>query len=117
MSGISDLPRPLLILALMVVIVYLGELASNTAVAAIFLPVAGALAIGMDTAALTLMLPAALAASLGFMLPVATPPNAIAYGSGSVSSQQMLRAGALLDVISIAIVAAVAIILGPQIFG
>ena len=117
MSGISDLPRPLLILALMVVIVYLGELASNTAVAAIFLPVAGALAIGMDTAALTLMLPAALAASLGFMLPVATPPNAIAYGSGSVSSQQMLRAGALLDVISIAIVAAVAIILGPRIFG
>ena len=117
MSGISDLPRPLLILALMVVIVYLGELASNTAVAAIFLPVAGALAIGMDTAALTLMLPAALAASLGFMLPVATLPNAIAYGSGSVSSQQMLRAGALLDVISIAIVAAVAIIFGPRIFG
>ena len=117
MSGISDLPRPLLILVLMIVIVYLGELASNTAVAAIFLPVAGALAIGMDTAALTLMLPAALAASLGFMLPVATPPNAIAYGSGSVSSQQMLRAGALLDVISIAIVAAVAIILGPRIFG
>jgi len=117
MSGISDLPRPLLILALMVVIVYLGELASNTAVAAIFLPVAGALAIGMDAAAVTLMLPATLAASLGFMLPVATPPNAIAYGSGSVSSQQMLRTGALLDVISIAIVAMVAIILGPRIFG
>jgi sodium-dependent dicarboxylate transporter 2/3/5 len=63
------------------------------------------------------MLPATLAASLGFMLPVATPPNAIAYGSGLMSSQQMLRAGAALDVISIVIVAAIAMILGPRIFG
>jgi sodium-dependent dicarboxylate transporter 2/3/5 len=117
MSGLSDLPRPLLILALMAIIVYLGELASNTAVAAIFLPVAGALAIGMDAAAVTLMLPAALAASLGFMLPVATPPNAIAYGSGSVNPRQMLRAGAVLDVLSIVIVAVIAVILGPRIFG
>jgi sodium-dependent dicarboxylate transporter 2/3/5 len=117
MSGLSDLSWPLLILALMAIIVYLGELASNTAVAAIFLPVAGALAIGMGATPLALMLPAALAASLGFMLPVATPPNAIAYGSGSVSPQQMLRAGAVLDVISIAIVAAIAMILGPRIFG
>jgi sodium-dependent dicarboxylate transporter 2/3/5 len=117
MSGLGDLSWPLLILALMAIIVYLGELASNTAVAAIFLPVAGALAIGMGATPLTLMLPATLAASLGFMLPVATPPNAIAYGSGLMSSQQMLRAGAALDVVSIVIVAAIAMILGPRIFG
>lgn len=61
------------------------------------------------------MLPLAMAASLGFMLPVATPPNAIAYGSGLVSAQQMLRVGAVLDVVSIPIVASVAMALGPWI--
>jgi sodium-dependent dicarboxylate transporter 2/3/5 len=106
----------LLILILMPIIVYLGELASNTAIAAVFLPVAGAAALGMAIAPATLMLPVALAASLGFMLPVATPPNAIAYGSGLVSSQQMLRAGAVLDVLGILVVAAVAMLLGPLIF-
>jgi sodium-dependent dicarboxylate transporter 2/3/5 len=115
-SGLGDLPRPLLILVLMTIVVYLGELASNTAIAAVFLPVAGAVAVDSAIAPPTLMLPVVLAASLGFMLPVATPPNAIAYGSGLVSSRQMLRAGAVLDVISIPIVAALAMMLGPWIF-
>jgi sodium-dependent dicarboxylate transporter 2/3/5 len=115
-TGLGHLPTPLLVLILMPIIVYLGELASNTAIAAVFLPVAGAAALGMAGAPATLMLPVALAASLGFMLPVATPPNAIAYGSGLVSAQQMLRAGALLDVIGVLVVAAVAMVLGPLIF-
>lgn len=62
---------------MMITIVYLGELASNTAMAAIFLPIAGAAAIGLGIKPLMLLVPVALAASLGFMLPVATPPNAI----------------------------------------
>ena len=113
LSGLRGLPIAVLVLVMMVVIVYLGELASNTAVAAVFLPVAGAAAIGLGVAPLELVLPVALAASLGFMLPVATPPNAIVYGTGAVTARQMLTAGAALDVISILIVYVVAVMLVP----
>ena len=106
-------PLPALVLAVMVVVVYLGELASNTAIAAIFLPVAGAAAVGLGEAPMTVALPVAMAASLGFMLPVATPPNAIVYGSGLITSRQMLRAGAVLDIMTIPIVALLAILIGP----
>ncbi|MFM1816436.1 MAG: hypothetical protein RLZ98_3131 [Pseudomonadota bacterium] len=112
-SQFRGMPLPLLVLITMTVVVYLGELASNTAMAAVFLPVAAAGAAGLGVAPLELLLPVALAASLGFMLPVATPPNAIVYGSGAVTARQMLRAGALLDVISILVVFAIALTLGP----
>jgi len=115
-SLFSDLPLIVLVFVMMIVIVYLGELASNTAVAAIFLPIAAAAAAGLDVQPLALILPVALAASLGFMLPVATPPNAIVYGSGAVTAREMLRAGAVMDVISIIVVFIFALTLGPMIF-
>jgi len=112
LAGLGHLPRPVLVPALMLGVVWLGELASNTAMAAVLLPVVGAAAVAMGQGPLALALPVALAASLGFMLPVATPPNAIVYGSGAVSARQMLRAGALLDVLSVAIVGGLALALG-----
>lgn len=115
-GALEGLPVALLVLIAMAVVVYLGELASNTAMAAVFLPIAGAAALGMGTTPLALAVPIALAASLGFMLPVATPPNAIVFGSGAVSARQMLKAGALLDVIGILVVYAVASLLGPLVF-
>ena len=84
--------------------------------AAVFLPGAAAAAAGLGAEPLSIRLPVALAASLGFMLPVATPPNAIVYGSGAVSAQDMLRAGAILDVISIVLVFILATTLGPIVF-
>jgi sodium-dependent dicarboxylate transporter 2/3/5 len=101
----------------MAVMVYLGELASNTAMAAVFLPIAGAAAIGLGLDPLALVLPVALASSLGFMLPVATPPNAIIFGSGEVTSGQMIKAGWILDIVSILVAYAAALLLGPLIFG
>ena len=83
--------------------------------AAVFLPIAGATAINMGLDPLSLILPVALAASLGFMLPVATPPNAIIYGSGEVTSTQMLKAGAVLDIGAILVVYAAVAWLGPLI--
>ena len=116
-SGLAMLPGWLLVLALVSVVVLLGELASNTAVAAVFLPVAGAAAIGLGQPPLTLTLPVALAASIGFMLPVATPANAIAFGSGAVTARQMMRAGILLDLAGIAVVVLVARLVGPLAMG
>ena len=67
---------------------------------------ATAVAVGVDPA--LLMFPAVLAASVGFMLPVATAPNAIAYGSGAVDARIMLREGAVLDVIGVVVLSALA---------
>jgi sodium-dependent dicarboxylate transporter 2/3/5 len=91
----------------------LGELASNTAMAAIFLPIAGAAAIGLGYDPVAFALPVALAASVGFMLPVATPPNAIVFAYGAVTSQRMLRAGAPLDLIGVGVAVLAGMVLGP----
>ena len=85
-------------------IVYVGELAGNTAMAALFLPVAGAAVLAVGTEPVSFLLPVVLVASVGFMLPVATPPNAIVMQSPAVTRQAMLRAGALLDVIGLFVV-------------
>jgi sodium-dependent dicarboxylate transporter 2/3/5 len=116
-TELANIPTAAFILVMMVIIVYLGELASNTAMAAIFLPIAAASAVALNTEPLTLLVPVALAASLGFMLPVATPPNAIVYGSGAVKSSDMLTAGAILDVLSIAVVFVLSMVLFPIVFG
>lgn len=116
LSSLSVLPIALVVLVAMTVIVYLGELASNTAIAAVFLPIASAVAVGFGVPPLDLVLPIGLAASLGFMLPVATPPNAIVYGSGEVGSQQMLKTGAVLDVVAILVVYCFALTLGHWLF-
>ena len=75
--------------------------ASNTAVAAVFLPILKDAAIAAEADPRLLMVPAALAASCGFMLPIATPPNTIVFASGKVSVGQMVKAGFVLDVMSI----------------
>jgi len=115
-SSLAFLPTFLFLLGVFVVIVVLGELASNTAVAAIFLPVAGATAIGLGIDPIVLTLPIAFAATLGFMLPVATPPNAIVFGSGAIKVRDMLKAGAILDIIGILVVAILITFIAPYIF-
>jgi sodium-dependent dicarboxylate transporter 2/3/5 len=111
--AVAGLPPVVLIAAMALLIVYLGELASNTAMAAIFLPVAGAAASGLGYDPVAFALPVALAASVGFMLPVATPPNAIVLAYGGVTSRRMLRAGAPLDLIGVAVAVLAGVILGP----
>lgn len=112
LTGLQVLPAFLLLLAVGALIVFIGELASNTAMAAVFLPVAGATAVGMGEPAFVLTLPVALFATLGFMLPVATPPNAIVFGSGAVEMRHMLRAGVVLNLVGIVVVALAVLTLG-----
>jgi sodium-dependent dicarboxylate transporter 2/3/5 len=71
------------------------------------MPLLAAAAVAANVDPLVFMLPAALAASLGFMLPVATAPNAIAYATGRIDNRRMLREGWLLDILGVAVVAAV----------
>lgn len=115
-SILTFLPIFLFLVGIFFVIVLLGELASNTAVAAIFLPVVGASAAGLGFDPALLAMSVALAATIGFMLPVATPPNAIVYGSGAIKVHDMIRVGAILDVVAIVAVAILVMTLGPALF-
>jgi len=106
------------IIALVALVVILfSELASNTATAAAFLPVVGALALATGLDPLPLVIGAGLAASGGYMLPVATPPNAIVYGTGRITVPQLVRAGALLDLLFFVLVSVGAALLVPVVFG
>lgn len=115
-EGLGGLPVVLLVIILTAGIIYLTELTSNTATAATFLPVAGGVALGIGLDPMLLAIPVALAATCAFMLPVATPPNAIAYGSGYVTVGQMVRGGFLLNLIAIVAITAVTMTLAVAAF-
>ncbi|WP_395769927.1 SLC13 family permease [Arenimonas sp.] len=117
-SGISDaisnslvsahhLPLFAMMVIIIASVVLLSEIASNTATAVLLMPILAAAAKGLNIEPALLMLPAAMAASIGFMLPVATAPNAVAYGSGFIRSKDMLREGFWLDIVSVLVVCAV----------
>ncbi|MCR9137330.1 MAG: SLC13 family permease [Alphaproteobacteria bacterium] len=113
---LDHLPEIIFLLMIAAIIVYIGELASNTAMAAIFLPIAGAVATSLNVDPVIFLVPVAMASSIGFMLPVATPPNAIVFSDPSVTRVDMLRAGAPLDVIGILVCVALSYVLGPIFF-
>jgi solute carrier family 13 (sodium-dependent dicarboxylate transporter), member 2/3/5 len=98
MSGLGSVPLPVLILLVSLMVIFLTEITSNTATAAALLPVMGALSVSLGYGPLTLVIPAALAASCAFMLPVATPPNAIVYATGRLRQSDMVRAGFWLNI-------------------
>jgi len=102
--GLADLPSWLVVLVVVGVMVFLTELTSNTAVTATAVPVLLAVAIGLGLPPLLLIIPATFAASCAFMLPVATPPNAIVFGSGLVTTGQMSKAGFWLNIVSICLI-------------
>jgi len=95
------LPAPLMIVGICIAVTFLTEITSNTATTALLMPVLAAVAISTESDPLLLMIPATLAASCAFMLPVATAPNAIVVGTGVVAPKDMLRTGILLNLIGI----------------
>lgn len=101
MEGLAGIPVWVLVLIAAGGVLFLTEMTSNTATAATFLPVASGVAMGTGVDPLVLAAPVALAATCAFMLPVATPPNAIAYGSGYVTIGQMVRGGFWLNILSL----------------
>lgn len=102
-SLLEHAPILVLVIAVATLIIFLTELTSNTATAAMVMPILSAVAIGLGQNPLLLVIPAAIAASCAFMLPVATPPNAIVFGSGYVTIPQMVKSGFGLNILGIVV--------------
>lgn len=107
MGAMQGLPLPIVLLGLATATLILSELASNLAVASMGMPIAMSLATALGQDPLLIMLVIGLAASTGFALPMATPPNAIVFGSGELKIRDMVRAGLLLDVVAVLVVVGV----------
>ncbi len=116
-GGLDALPTIALLSIVCFGILLLTELTSNTATAATFLPIAGALALSTGQNPLLFMIPSALAANCSYMMPVGTPPNAIVYGSGWVPLPQMAKAGMLLNSLLVPIIVGLLLLLGAAVFG
>jgi sodium-dependent dicarboxylate transporter 2/3/5 len=113
LGQIGTWPLVALIAALATLLVFWTEFNSNVATAATFMPILAAIAAASDYPVLQLVAPAAIAASCGFMLPVGTPPNAIVFGTGRLTMQEMIRAGWRVNLASIAVVTAVSTVVLP----
>lgn len=110
LTQLSALPTWLMIVVLCLGVTFLTEVTSNTATTALLMPVLAATAAATGIPHELLMVPAAISASCAFMLPVATAPNAVVYGSGRVTVKDMMREGFVLNLIGAAIITAVMLI-------
>lgn len=115
LASAQALPVLVVVGLVVTVIVFLTEMTSNTATAAAFLPVLGGLTLGLDPFAV--LAASALAASCAFMLPVATPPNAIVYSSDLLSVRDMARAGIVLNLVFVVLLSLVATFVLPALVG
>jgi sodium-dependent dicarboxylate transporter 2/3/5 len=106
-----------LMVAVVTLVVFLTELTSNTPTAATFLPILYGVAKSMSVDPMLLLVPATIAATCAFMLPVATPPNAIVFGSGHVAIRSMVKAGLWLNLISIVLISLWMWLVGSRVFG
>jgi sodium-dependent dicarboxylate transporter 2/3/5 len=100
---IHGLPIVILVLVVALAVSFATEITSNTAMAAVLMPIMAATALSVGVNPIILMMTAAVCASMAFMLPVATPPNAVAYGSGYVTARDLLGSGWALDLIGVAL--------------
>jgi len=107
----------ILVAAIVLLVIFLTEVTSNTATASLLLPIMGALAIAMHIHPLTTMIAVAVAASYAFMLPVATPPNAIVFSSREITIPQMAKAGFALNLIGAVLISLFVIFVLPLAFG
>jgi sodium-dependent dicarboxylate transporter 2/3/5 len=113
----SRVPLIVMIMITCFLLTFLTEVTSNTATSTIFMPILAATAMAMGMHPFLLMIPATISASCAFMLPVATPPNAIVFGSGCVTIPQMAKVGFGLNVIGIIIVTTITYLVAIPAFG
>jgi sodium-dependent dicarboxylate transporter 2/3/5 len=117
LEGLGSLPPLLIVVCICMLITFLTELTSNTATAQILLPILATLAVSIRVNPLFLMIPGTLSCSFAFMLPVATPPNAIIFGTDRIRVADMARTGLIFNLIGVVVVTAAVFLLGRFIFG
>lgn len=117
LKGLGGMNIVLILLIVCGAMTLVGELASNVALATMMMPILAGAAKAMGVPAVELLIAAALASSLGFALPVATPPNAIVFATGRIGMHRMLRAGALLDVVGVLLLVVVLGVFGRVLMG
>ena len=104
LEALAALPVWLMILLISLTVTFMTEVTSNTATASLLMPLLAAASVALDINPYLLMIPAALSASCAFMLPVATAPNAVIYGSGKITIKEMARAGLVLNLFGAVII-------------
>ncbi|MBW6492625.1 MAG: SLC13 family permease [Lentimicrobium sp.] len=117
LAGLASFHPMLIILFICLVMTFLTELTSNTATTEMILPILAGVAISTEMNPLLLMIPATMSASMAFMLPVATPPNAIIFGTSRISVAQMARTGLLLNLLGAVVIMLMMHYWGDVVFG
>jgi sodium-dependent dicarboxylate transporter 2/3/5 len=107
LSGVENLPALGVLIGICLLVTFLTEMTSNTATTNLLMPILGAAAVSANLDPKLFMIPAALSASCAFMLPVATIPNAIIFGTGQVSVSRMAREGLVLNLLGVFIITVV----------
>ncbi len=115
-SGLAGMHPLIMIMIICFGLTFLTEVTSNTATTQMILPILASLAIDMQTNPLLLMIPATLSASCAFMMPVATPPNAIVFGSGRIRIAEMAKVGIFINVIGVLVISLFFYLVGPTLF-
>ncbi|MFY0992131.1 SLC13 family permease [Halomonas sp. C05BenzN] len=110
LAGFGSWPVWALVGLVVLVVMVMSHVTSNTATAAAILPLTASLTVSLGASPLLLAVPVAMAASCAFMLPVATPPNAVVFGSGRLSVAEMMRAGAPVGLVAL-------VVIGLAVFG
>lgn len=115
-SGLAGMPPIIMTIIICFGLTFLTELTSNTATTEMILPILASAAIMMKTNPLLLMIPATISASCAFMMPVATPPNAIVFGSGRIRISEMARVGIFINIIGVIIITVLFYLIGTVVF-
>ena len=110
-SGIESLPLLALLLGIALLVTFLTEMTSNTATTNVLMPILGAAATASNLDPILLMIPAAMSASCAFMLPVATIPNAVVFGTGEITVRRMAREGFVLNILGALVVSVICYLL------
>lgn len=110
LTGLASLPAWVIVLGVCLGVTFLTEITSNTAVASLLMPIMASTAIATGISPSLLMVPAAMSASCAFMMPVATAPNAIVFGSGLFRLRDMAYAGLVMNIIGVAVISGVCLL-------
>jgi sodium-dependent dicarboxylate transporter 2/3/5 len=115
--GLGELPLWLIVFLLSLFVCFLTEITSNTATSNVLLPIVGALGVAIKVHPLVLMIPATMCCSFAFCLPMATPPNLLAFATGKITMVEMVKHGVVLNVFAVIVATIASFTVFPAVLG